>query len=200
MLRCALARARPLAACARGIQQAPHYQHPGDVDPVADRKFDEEFGIKETLPEKEPDPFEDFAPVIDGWWRFKLRIWKFFGDNLPYRQTEAEVEERKALTDRLHAYYETIPQSYPDAAWWHDIIDHYVKFNDYDGARKMWHWLVEQRIDVDDEVLDKFERFFYENDSVGLRQKSIVQQLRSNSEHLPDRFPDALMRREKHGA
>ena len=126
-------------------------------------------------------------------------IGKFFGSALYYRQTPEEIAERAVLNDRLHSFYNTIPQSYPDAQWWNDVIDHYVRYNDIDGAEKLWDWLKEYEIDVDQDVLDKFERFFYENDPVGLTEKSLPAKMRDMTEYWPEKPPCNMFRVGQHG-
>ena len=56
------------------------------------------------------------------------QFYHLFGGQLYYRQSAEEKADAAALTDRLQAFYSTIPQSYPDAQWWNDVIDHYVRY------------------------------------------------------------------------
>ena len=55
----------------------------------------------------------------------------------------------------------------------------------------MWHWLKEYELDVDQAVLDKFDRFFIENDPIGLMTKSIPAQLREEDEYMP-KYPELI--------
>ena len=71
-----------------------------------------------------------------------------------------------------------------------------------DGAVRMWNWLREYELDIDQAVLDKFDRFFIENDPIGLMTKSIPAQLREEDEYIPqwpDTINDNLMRVGDHG-
>ena len=42
------------------------------------------------------------------------------------------------------------------------------RYNDFDGAQKMWYWLKDEAIDVDEVILEKFNTFFYHNDPVSV--------------------------------
>ena len=41
----------PQLSCVRTLRAKPDYYNPADPDPVADQKFDVEFGIREDKPE-----------------------------------------------------------------------------------------------------------------------------------------------------
>jgi len=185
----------------RGIRAKPVYYNPADVDETEDHKFNEDFGITEPKPpvDRLASRNDPFAWIVDPYYKMKAYVGKFLGSALHYRQTPEEISEREVLNERLHAFYSTIPQQYPDAEWWNDVIDHYVRYNDFDGAQKMWYWLKDFEIDVDKALLDKFERFFYENDPVSLFQKSIPAQLREQTEYWPEKPPCNLLRVGEHG-
>ena len=63
----------------------------------------------------------------------------------------------------------------------------------------MFLWLQEHRLDVDGKILDKFDRFFYENEPFSLTEKSPVQKLREAAGHVPEQDSDAIWRRSRIG-
>lgn len=197
---------RPGLAClqARGMSRAkPIYYNPADADLAEEKQFDVEYGIREDIPERGPlemiHKWEYVARGVDPWFRFKARIGYFFGAERYYIQSEEEKAERAILTDRLHAFYDTIPQKYPDGKWWGDVVDHYVRYNDVEGARKLWEWLIDYRIDIDQSLHDKFQRFFYESDPLTLTQKSLCQKLRQANEEIPLKPSDNTFRIGEYG-
>jgi len=205
MLKSLVRTVRPGLACVpvRTIRAIPGYYHPADVDPEQEQKFNEEFGLAEPIETTVGVSKNDvWCWIFDPIYKSKTRFYNFFGGPLYYRQSEQEKADSAAITDRLHEFYNTIPQSYPNAQWWHDVIDHYVRYNDLDGAVRMWNWLREYELDVDQVVIDKFDRFFLENDPIGLMTKSIPAQLREKDEYMPqwpEKINDNLMRVGEHG-
>eukprot|EP00116_Pleurobrachia_bachei_P014646 sb/3474908/ len=117
----------PQLSCVRNLRAKPDYYNPADADPVADNKFDVEFGITEDKTEAWESKNEWFAKYIDPFYKAKAYIGKAFGADLYHRQSAEELAERAEMTERLHEFYRHIPQKYPDAEWWNDCIDHYVK-------------------------------------------------------------------------
>ncbi|KAL5266265.1 hypothetical protein ACHWQZ_G003628 [Mnemiopsis leidyi] len=194
MLRTLVKAARPGLTCVsvRNIRAKPVYWHPADPDPDEEQRFNEEFGLAEPVEDTSMrSKNEDWCWIFDPLYKAKARFYHLFGGQLYYRQSAEEKADAALLTDRLQEFYSTIPQRYPDSQWWNDVIDHYVRYNDYDGAVRIWNWLKEYELDVDQTVLDKFERFFVENDPIGLMTKSIPAQLREQDEYIPQ-YPDLI--------
>ena len=75
---------------------------------------------------------------------------------------------------RLEEFYLEIPQTMPDQQWFNDVVDHYTKYNDYEGALDLFKWVDEHDIwvNMDQEVMDKLELFFEINDPKSLTQLS----------------------------
>jgi len=200
LLRSLVRTVRPGLVCvqSRNIRAKPVYWHPADADPEEEQKFNEEFGLAEPVEDTwGVSKNEGWCWVFDPVYKAKAMVNHFFGAQLYLKQSPEEKADAAVLTDRLQEFYSTIPQSYPDAQWWHDVIDHYVRYNDIDGAVRMWNWLREYELDVDQAVLDKFDRFFLENDPIGLMTKSVPAQLREQDEYIPkypDKINDNLMR------
>lgn len=194
LLRTLVKTARPGLACVpvRTIRAKPEYYHPADPDPDEEQRFNEQFGLAEPIPDTWGiSKNEPWCWMFDPIYKAKTRFWSLFGAPLYLRQSDQEKSDAAVLTDRLQEFYKSIPQSYPDRDWWHDCIDHYVRYNDFDGAVRMWHWLKEYELDVDQAVLDKFDRFFIENDPIGLMTKSIPAQLREEDEYMP-KYPELI--------
>ena len=107
-----------------------------------------------------------------------LQVQVFFGGKIPEIKSEKEVQEWNELMYRLEEVYLEIPQKMPDQQWFHDLIDHYTKYNDYEGALDTFKWIDAHDIwiNMDQEVMDKFELFFEINDPKSLTQLSDHQQ------------------------
>ena len=107
-----------------------------------------------------------------------LQIQIFFGGKVPEIKSPQEVKEWNELMYRLEEVYLEIPQKMPDQQWFHDLIDHYSKYNDYEGALDTFKWFDAHDIwiNMDQDVMDKFELFFEINDPKSLTQLSDHQQ------------------------
>ena len=103
-----------------------------------------------------------------------MQVTVLLGGKVPEVKSEAEVNDRNELMYRLEEFYLEIPQRMPDQVWFDDLIDHYTEYNDVDGARDIWKWIAAHDIwvDMDQEVMDKFQRFFEKNDPKSLTKLS----------------------------
>ena len=104
----------------------------------------------------------------------QFQAWIIFGGKVPEIKSQEEIDERDALMYRLEESYLEIPQRMPDQEWFHDLIEHYTKYNDYDGALDIWKWMDAHNIwiNMDQDVIDKFDGFFERNDPKSLFQMS----------------------------
>ena len=105
---------------------------------------------------------------------YSLQVAVFFGGKIPEVKTQAEIDERNELMYRLEDFYLEIPQRMPDQQWFSELIDHYTKYNDQEGALDIWKWIGAHDIwvNMDQEVIDKFDLFFEINDPKSLTQLS----------------------------
>lgn len=187
----------------RTLRSFPYYKNIADGDREADLKFDIEYGIKPDPPsveEMDPTNKPNFITRLCTDVPFKIRktVNSFFGEELPYMQSEAEKAERVILMDRLHEMYATIPQRYPKKEWYEDFLAHCVKYNDYNAVMMMYDWLLDNKMNIDNDVLAKFEQIRYQNLPVSLFDKSPWRKERDQLEHMPDSDPEALWLR-RHG-
>lgn len=137
-----------------------------------DLLFDEKFEVRKQIYTRKINPF--FEVPVRIVWKLKNRVYVWFGGKVPEIKSIEEVKERNDLMYRLEECYLEIPQRMPDQQWFHDLIDHYQKYNDYEGALDIWQWISAHQIwiDMDQEVIDKFQNFFEINDPKSLTQLS----------------------------
>lgn len=137
-----------------------------------DTLFDENFEVRKQLYTKKINPIIEFT--VSRWWKFKMRIQIYFGAKIPELKSEEEVQAWNELMYRLEEFYLEIPQTMPDQRWFNDVVDHYTKYNDYEGALDMFKWIDEHDIwvNIDQDVMDKLELFFEINDPKSLTQLS----------------------------
>ncbi|KAL5266266.1 hypothetical protein ACHWQZ_G003629 [Mnemiopsis leidyi] len=141
-------------------------------DMSKDTLFDENFEVRKQLYTKKINPIIEFT--VSRWWKFKMRIQIYFGAKIPELKSEEEVQAWNELMYRLEEFYLEIPQTMPDQRWFNDVVDHYTKYNDYEGALDMFKWIDEHDIwvNIDQDVMDKLELFFEINDPKSLTQLS----------------------------
>jgi len=188
----------------RTLRAYPTYKNIADGDREADLTFDIEYGIKPAPPslaelnthDKPKDEFGQQS-FINYFYRAKLRWDNFFGGELPYKQSADEKAERVILMDRLHEFYAEVPQHYPDRQWYLDFLDHCVRFNDVNTLVIMHDWMTLMKINVDADILEKFNHIRHRNLPVGLTELSPWRQERELSAYIPEHNPEASWLRRK---
>ena len=144
----------------------------GDPKMESDTLFDENFNVRKDVYVRTFNPMIDF--VVRTQWKLKQRMQVAFGGPIPEHKSPQEVAERNELMYRLEEFYLEIPHRFPDQQWFSDLIDHYTKYHDMDGAHDIWKWIGNHDIwiNMDQEVIDKFEEFFELNEPKSLTKMS----------------------------